>query len=101
MIDCHAPRSFLRVTPAVLFCADRHKTPSARPHIPHSLWYISAPYPSSWIERISVPKDFLTNHISSSFVDMVQWWLKGGRKQSPEQLTSYFEAVIRPIFTAT
>lgn len=45
-----------------------------------------------------VPQDFLTNHISSSFVDMVQWWLKGGRKQSPEQLTAYFEAVIRPVF---
>jgi AcrR family transcriptional regulator len=51
-------------------------------------------------EGFSVPKDFLTNHISSSFVDMVQWWLKGGRKQSPEQLTSYFEAVIKPIFAA-
>lgn len=48
----------------------------------------------------TVPKDFLTNHISSSFVDMVQWWLKGGRKESPEQLTAYFEAVIKPIFVA-
>lgn len=47
-----------------------------------------------------VPQDFLTNHISSSFVDMVQWWLKGGRKQSPEQLTAYFEAVIKPIFVS-
>lgn len=45
-----------------------------------------------------VPKDFLTNHISSSFVDMVQWWLKGGRKETPEQLTAYFEAVIKPAF---
>jgi len=45
-----------------------------------------------------VPQDFLANHISSSFVDMVQWWLKGGMKQSPEQLTAYFEAVIKPIF---
>lgn len=45
-----------------------------------------------------VPQDFLINHISSSFVDMVQWWLKGGQKQAPEQLTEYFETVIRPIF---
>lgn len=52
-------------------------------------------------QRINdVPEDFLSNHISSSFVDMVQWWLKGGRKQSPEQLTAYFEAVIKPIFGA-
>ena len=64
-------------------------------------WLLIAQVPD-WAkqEGISVPKDFLTNHISSSFVDMVQWWLKGGRKQSPEQLTSYFEAVIKPIFAA-
>lgn len=45
-----------------------------------------------------VPQDFLINHISSSFVDTIQWWLKGGQKQSPEQLTVYFEAVMKPIF---
>lgn len=49
-------------------------------------------------EHNPIPKDFLTNHISSSFVDMVQWWIKGGRKETPEQLTAYFEAVIKPIF---
>ena len=36
MIDCYGLFSFLRVVPAVSFCAERHKTPSARPHIPHS-----------------------------------------------------------------
>lgn len=46
-----------------------------------------------------VPQDFLINHISSSFVDMVQWWILGGQKQSPEELAGYFEAVIRPIFS--
>ena len=46
----------------------------------------------------SLPSDFLVNHISSSFVDTIQWWLKGGQKQSPEQLTVYFEAVMKPIF---
>ena len=53
-----------------------------------------------WVKHgcSQVPQDFLTNHISSSFVDMVQWWLKGGRRQPPEQLAVYFEAVIKPIF---
>ncbi|MDE7425625.1 MAG: TetR/AcrR family transcriptional regulator [Lachnospiraceae bacterium] len=45
-----------------------------------------------------IPEEFLINHISGSFVNMVQWWIKGGLKQSPEQLTVYFETVITPIF---
>ena len=36
MVDRYGLSSFLRVGPAVSFCAERHKTPSARPHIPHS-----------------------------------------------------------------
>lgn len=45
----------------------------------------------------TVPQDFLINHISGSFVEMVQWWLETGRKQSPEELDTYFRAVIEPI----
>lgn len=48
--------------------------------------------------RKDIPEDFLVNHISGSFVEMVLWWIKGGRKESPEQLTGYFLKVIRPIF---
>ncbi|MCD8338885.1 MAG: TetR/AcrR family transcriptional regulator [Burkholderiales bacterium] len=44
-----------------------------------------------------VPIDFLINHISGSFVEMVLWWLKGNKKQSPEQLDQYFRTVIEPI----
>lgn len=44
-----------------------------------------------------VPTDFLINHISSSFVEMVLWWLKGRMKQTPETLDQYFRAVIEPI----
>lgn len=46
----------------------------------------------------ALPDDFLINHISGSFVEMVQWWLKGKRKQPPEELDRYFRAVIEPIF---
>lgn len=41
-----------------------------------------------------VPKDYLINHISASFVETVNWWLKGGRVESPEVLASYFEVVV-------
>lgn len=48
--------------------------------------------------RADVPEDFLVNHISGSFVEMVLWWIKGGRKESPEQLTGYFIVVMGPVF---
>lgn len=44
-----------------------------------------------------VPLDFLINHISSSFVGMVQWWMKNGLRQSPEELAEYFMSVIAPV----
>lgn len=44
-----------------------------------------------------IPEDFLINHISGSFVEMVLWWIKGHRKQTPEDLDRYFRAVIESI----
>lgn len=46
-----------------------------------------------------IPQDFLINHISGTFVEMVQWWSKGNRQQTPEQLDAYFHAVIDPIIS--
>ena len=48
-------------------------------------------------ENTDIPEDFLINHISGSFVEMVLWWIKGHRKQTPEDLDRYFRAVIEPI----
>lgn len=48
-------------------------------------------------QKITVPLEFLVNHISSGFVSMVQWWLEGGRKQTPEQLDEYFRQVTEPL----
>lgn len=47
--------------------------------------------------NINIPQDFLVNHISGSFVEMVLWWVKGGLKQSPEELDRYFRIVIEPL----
>lgn len=47
--------------------------------------------------NIDIPQDFLINHISSSFVEMVLWWIKGRMKQTPADLDRYFRAVIEPI----
>ena len=53
----------------------------------------------SHIERTNtkVPEEFLLNHISGSFVTMVQWWIRNGLKQSPEELAGWYLAVIQPI----
>lgn len=61
---------------------------------------------SSWIPKgkclqpANVPQDFVINHISGSFVNMVRWWVKGGLKQTPDELASYFYAVVSPLLTA-
>lgn len=44
-----------------------------------------------------LPKDYLINHISSSFVETVDWWLSRKMKESPETITEYFLKVIEPI----
>ncbi|MBE6101025.1 MAG: TetR/AcrR family transcriptional regulator [Selenomonas ruminantium] len=59
---------------------------------------IFSPYlPVSGGEKI--PKDFLLNHISGSFVNMIEWWIKGGTRETPEQLATYFEMVTQPVLT--
>ena len=44
-----------------------------------------------------IPQDFLVNHISGSFVEMVLWWLKDKKSHTPEELDCYFRAVIEPL----
>ena len=48
-------------------------------------------------ENQNLPQDFLVNHISGSFVEMVLWWLKDRDRHTPEELDCYFRSVIEPI----
>jgi AcrR family transcriptional regulator len=48
-------------------------------------------------DNYHIPKDFLLNHITGSFIEMVDWWVKNNMKQTPEDLTEYYLAVIFPI----
>jgi hypothetical protein len=45
----------------------------------------------------NTPKDFLINHISGSFIEMVKWWVENNMKQTPEELTTYYLSVIAPV----
>jgi len=42
-------------------------------------------------------EDYLVNHISSSFVETVDWWLRRRMEQTPEEITEIFLSVIEPI----
>lgn len=44
-----------------------------------------------------LPEDYLVNHITSSFVETVSWWVSHNMLESPEQITEYFIATIEPI----
>lgn len=48
--------------------------------------------------NLKVPQDFLINHISSSFVEMVLWWVQERRQETPEELDRYFRAVMEPVW---
>lgn len=49
------------------------------------------------IRNTEIPKDFLVNHITGSFVEMVQWWIRGGMRRTPEELDTWFRAMIDPV----
>lgn len=47
-------------------------------------------------EVTGIPQDFLLNHITGSFIEMVDWWVKGNMKIKPEELADYYLAVVFP-----
>ena len=47
--------------------------------------------------HFTLPEDYLVNHISSSFVETVDWWLSHNMKETPEAITEYFLSVIEPL----
>lgn len=42
----------------------------------------------------NLPKNFLKNHIISTFVETLKWWINDGMKESPEVITEYFFKVL-------
>ena len=49
------------------------------------------------LKSAALPEDYLVNHIASSFVETIDWWLSRGMKETPEVITEYFLGVIEPI----
>ena len=44
-----------------------------------------------------LPADYLINHISSTFVETVEWWILNKMKDTPETVCEYFLSVIEPV----
>lgn len=44
-----------------------------------------------------VPDEFLKNHITGSFIEMVSWWADRDFKESPEDMTCWFFSVMPPL----
>ena len=42
-----------------------------------------------------IPADFLLHHLSASFAEAVKWWMTEDTKHSPEEVASYYMAIIR------
>jgi len=53
------------------------------------------------LNNSKLPEDYLVNHISSSFVETVSWWIKHKMKESPEVITKYYLATIEPVIGKT
>lgn len=52
------------------------------------------------LKSAGLPEDYLVNHIASSFVETIGWWLSRGKRETPEVITEYFLRVIEPICQA-
>lgn len=42
----------------------------------------------------AIPDDFWKNHIVSTFTETINWWVKKGMRESPEQICEYFFSVV-------
>lgn len=41
-----------------------------------------------------IPNDYWINHVSTTFVETVKWWIDNGTKESPETICQYFSIVM-------
>ncbi|MPM21437.1 hypothetical protein SDC9_67881 [bioreactor metagenome] len=49
------------------------------------------------LKQVDVPEGYLYHHISCSFVDTLNWWIKNEMKQSPETVEGYFHSVMAAV----
>lgn len=45
-------------------------------------------------KKENIPEDFWTDHIVSTYIATLKWWISNGLKESPEVITGYFFTVV-------
>jgi len=45
-------------------------------------------------KKEGIPESFWKNHIASTFVETLKWWIDNGMKETPETITEYFFKVL-------
>ena len=55
---------------------------------------IDSQWPLFERKQKDLPESFWKNHIASSFVETLKWWLCNGMQESPEAMTEYFFRVL-------
>ncbi len=46
---------------------------------------------------LGVPEDFLIDHITSSFVNMIQWWFRNKMRPEPPTMDEYFRSMMSAV----
>ena len=46
------------------------------------------------LNKTNLPEDFLTNHISSTFIETITWWIDHKLENSPEEIVEYFFTIL-------
>ena len=60
------------------------------------LWDLFERYKKEFSSEI--PEDFLLHHLSCSFADAVKWWMMEDTKHSPEEVASFYMAMLDVVF---
>lgn len=42
----------------------------------------------------NIPQSFWINHLTSTFIETLKWWIENGVKESPEIISEYFVSVV-------
>lgn len=57
---------------------------------------VSSQVSRPWAQAAGVPVDFLVSQVCGAFVEMVQWWVRGGLSRGPEELDRSFRTLFGP-----
>ena len=47
--------------------------------------------------RSGLPESYLINHIASTFVGTINWWIDNGKEETPEQTMDYFTKALEGV----